>query len=571
MDDWQRLGLEGPTDDVAVVKRAYAKRLKVTRPDDDAAAYQALREAYERVLSRGSMPACSNADDMPSAPPASAQALQAASAEPAPELQAASGPTPEQLCQSLVHAHREHGPAAVRATLPALLLALDALPLAMRDEASVRFADAVIAQPDLPAEVRLALRDHFGWTGDFRVDRLMGTERLLRLLDSLPVVVAPETDPAALEQIAVIAGWRRVLASGRLRATLAAWLLDSALRSQLHFVQMLHHYAHKGTLTMPGHRLLAALPWDEYAGKALDECLATSRALSLAIGVILLGLLLPVEGQALVLQFIFAATIGGAGILVAGATVRGLTWLVRQRARFGPDSVGLPAAIPRVNLYKAHRVGVWVMFLGTFAAWNLFDSPMVSASAALAVLLAAGVVGGWLAQPEDAFETLTIFAVVAFVTVAMDGLSGSTVTAVAGLPFGEVDVRDRPSQLETVRQVGHLVMLCGWFYSGFPSFTSGAFGETWRDLRADQRELRIGAMVAFLITAIPAGVAWAHHRLGHGLTLCAALLAAALALRLQDVGLSPWLSLLALPALLGAVKLLRDAGQAAGRRMLRAD
>ena len=46
MDCWQILGIE-PTNDERAIKRAYAKQLKTTRPDDDAAAYQRLREAFD--------------------------------------------------------------------------------------------------------------------------------------------------------------------------------------------------------------------------------------------------------------------------------------------------------------------------------------------------------------------------------------------------------------------------------------------------------------------------------------------------------------------------------------------
>lgn len=49
MDCWQILQIE-PTGDTRAIKRAYAKLLKTTRPDDDAAAYQALREAFDEAL-----------------------------------------------------------------------------------------------------------------------------------------------------------------------------------------------------------------------------------------------------------------------------------------------------------------------------------------------------------------------------------------------------------------------------------------------------------------------------------------------------------------------------------------
>lgn len=49
MSAWSELGIEC-TNDVRAIKRAYAKRLKVTRPDEDKAAFQALHEAYQWAL-----------------------------------------------------------------------------------------------------------------------------------------------------------------------------------------------------------------------------------------------------------------------------------------------------------------------------------------------------------------------------------------------------------------------------------------------------------------------------------------------------------------------------------------
>jgi hypothetical protein len=52
LDYWNILGIDA-TDDKKAVKRAYSKKLKITRPDDDAAGYQALREAFDWAIKYG--------------------------------------------------------------------------------------------------------------------------------------------------------------------------------------------------------------------------------------------------------------------------------------------------------------------------------------------------------------------------------------------------------------------------------------------------------------------------------------------------------------------------------------
>lgn len=51
VDLWTTLGLLEPTKDIRTIKKAYAKKLRVTRPDADPEGFMALRAALERAMS----------------------------------------------------------------------------------------------------------------------------------------------------------------------------------------------------------------------------------------------------------------------------------------------------------------------------------------------------------------------------------------------------------------------------------------------------------------------------------------------------------------------------------------
>ncbi|MRW92719.1 hypothetical protein GJ699_22220 [Duganella sp. FT80W] len=170
MSCWEILGI-AITTDAATIKKAYASRLKVTRPDEDAEGYQRLRDAYQQALQQSK---------------ATPQPAPSESASPAPPPVAEA---PEMRAEQFINIVFQHWDIEDQSSLmvfwPELKAKLDRVPLNQISVFSNIAASMVLQYPKLPVEFVEQLGLHFEWKRDFTLARNLGAGRATDLLARL--------------------------------------------------------------------------------------------------------------------------------------------------------------------------------------------------------------------------------------------------------------------------------------------------------------------------------------------------------------------------------------------------
>jgi hypothetical protein len=384
MHDWQVLGLAEPTDELTLIKRSYAAKLKLTRPDDDAQAYQALREAYDRMVAWARQQ----------------QALRAAAPEPAEPVEVATdepvlaSPSPEALCELITRAV-PLGPAALEALLPVLRRHLNDLPLGQEAEASARFADLVLRTPLLPPALLGMLQAHFNWLDDFRTERLIGPGRAQAVQAALAGLRRPLTDGQLLRTHADLVGLQALLERGRsVRALLLATLMGLPLQRQI---------------AAAGPALMARIGFDAELLGRLARVLKGAqwlRTLAVAAGIYALGAIVTLDaGEAAVGTW--RALVVAVGTVVPLLLVFGLLYGLRRRGNLLPASW-----VPHWR-----RLAPWsgvALILAAALAWLLWQAAWPEVTVPAILLLAAGLLLSAPDEPQQVLLAATLGGYIAF-------------------------------------------------------------------------------------------------------------------------------------------------------------
>ncbi len=178
MSIWSILAIE-PTANERDIKRAYARKLKSTRPEDDPAGFQALHDAYQAALRMAQMQADEDEPEpvaaavrepaaqapAPSYAPAHAVSpvpVPAASAPPAPE---SAGPSPLDEARRIWAEFMRGAAVQPRSRLAKFMAREDMLNLQVR-ECFELCAVRACADDTCPDELREAISDFYRWESD---------------------------------------------------------------------------------------------------------------------------------------------------------------------------------------------------------------------------------------------------------------------------------------------------------------------------------------------------------------------------------------------------------------------